>query len=92
VIKSGSKGKGNPFLSRLVGYARNMYYPLIKGNRSGLYPDGYMERNASLSLPLRSEVSRVVIRSRLSARTPFAIPSINVPYGAITTDEGLASL
>lgn len=91
VMKSGP-GERNPLLSRLVGYARNMYYLLIKGNRSGLYPDGHMERNSSLSLPLRSEVSRVVIRISPVCANTLRYSVNNVPYGTITLDEGLASL
>jgi hypothetical protein len=88
----GGSGERNPFLSRLVGYARNMYYPLIKGNRSGLHHDGYMERNGSLSLPLRSEVSRIVIKISPVCATTLRYSVNNVPYGAITLDEGLSSL
>ena len=92
LVMKGGSGERNPFLSRLVGYARNMYYPLIKGNRSGLYHDGYMERNGSLSLPLRSEVSRVVISISPVCANTLRYSVNNVPYGAITLDEGLSSL
>jgi glycosyltransferase involved in cell wall biosynthesis len=91
VMKAGS-GKGKPFLSGLVGYARRMYYPLIRGNRSGLYPDGYVERNGALSLPLRKEVSRVVIAIFPVCACTLRYSVNNVPCGAISLGEGLTSL
>lgn len=48
-----------PFLIKLL---KRAYYVLIGGNRSGVYVNGYLERVAFISIPLRKELSKLTIR------------------------------
>lgn len=43
---------------------KGMYYSFIGGNKSGVYLDGYAKRVAFLSIPLRNDITNVLIKMR----------------------------
>ena len=50
------------YLSTPVTYLKKIYYVLIRGNNSGIYSDGSVEDVAFITLPLRNELSKIIIK------------------------------
>ena len=62
VMLGSSHEREGMIFSSLIKPLRQVYYGLIGGNRSGIYSDGHAERRAFLSIPLRPEIAKVLIR------------------------------
>jgi len=62
VISGGAGGGEKMLFSSIIGLLKKAYYCLIRGNRSGIFSNGCVERTGFLSIPLRDEVATAVIR------------------------------
>lgn len=61
VILGGAGGGGKMVFSSLIHLLKKAYYGLIRGNRSGIYIDGCVERIGFLAIPLRKDIATLAI-------------------------------
>jgi glycosyltransferase involved in cell wall biosynthesis len=89
VLSGNSGGARSSLFSSLTGQLRKLYYPLIRNNRSGIYGDGYAERVAFLSVPVREEAVKLSVT--LGAVVPTRVNySVNngTPRAVRLNEEG----
>jgi hypothetical protein len=71
---------------------KKLYYGLIRGNRSGVYIDGCVERTGFMSIPLRQEISKVLIRIKPLCSTKLQYFINNGYFGSILLESDIATI
>lgn len=93
-VISGVAGDREKMLfSSLIGLLKKAYYGLIRGNRSGIFSDGYVERIGFLSIPLRKGIAMAAIRIKPLCSTHLKYIINNSRYsGSILLQSDMATI
>jgi len=92
VIFGGTGEREEMVFSSLIQLLKKAYYSFIRGNRSGVYTDGCVERIGFLSIPLRKEMAMAVIRIKPLCSTHLKYIINNRYSGSILLESDIATV